>query len=219
MDPGSLRERLRHVHWIGGGSGAGKSTVARRLAERHGLVHYSTDAVMGDHAGRSTPGDSPHLHGFIAMDMDERWVHRSPETMLETFHWYRGEGFGLIVDDLLRLPAGPPVVAEGFRLLPALVRPLLAEPGQAVWLLPTPGFRRAAFASRGSLWEIAGRTGDPERALHNLLERDRMFTDRLRAETKELGLRAIEVDTTMTEDGLAGRAAQTLGLRASAPDR
>ncbi|WP_260723221.1 AAA family ATPase [Dactylosporangium roseum] len=218
MDPGSLRERLRHVYWIGGGSGAGKSTVARRLAERHGLVHYSTDAVMRDHAGRSTPGDSPHLHGFMAMDMDERWVHRSPEIMLETFHWYRGEGFGLIVEDLLRLPAGPPVVAEGFRLLPGLVRSLLAGPGHAVWLLPTPGFRRAAFDSRGSLWEIAGRTGDPERALHNLLERDRMFTDRLRVETRQLGLPAIEVDTTTTEGELAGRAAEALGLPAAPPD-
>ena len=41
------------------------------------------------------------------MDMDERWVNRSPGTMLETFHWFRGEGFGLIVEDLLRLPAEP----------------------------------------------------------------------------------------------------------------
>jgi len=24
--------------------------------------------------------------------------------MLETFHWFRGESFGLIIEDLLRLP-------------------------------------------------------------------------------------------------------------------
>jgi hypothetical protein len=57
------------------------------------------------------------------MDMDERWVSRSPEEMLETFHWFRGEGFHLIVEDLLRLPAQPAVIAEGFRLLPHLVSP------------------------------------------------------------------------------------------------
>src|SRR5215211_7577064 len=67
----------------------------------------------------------------LAMDMDERWVHRSPETMLETFHWFRGEGFGLIVEDLLRLPRVPGVVVEGIRLLPHLVKPLLSRPGQA----------------------------------------------------------------------------------------
>src|SRR5207237_2072718 len=41
-----LRERLRDVYWIGGGSGAGKSTVARRLADQYGLRRYSTDDVM-----------------------------------------------------------------------------------------------------------------------------------------------------------------------------
>lgn len=208
----ALRARLRHVCWIGGGSGAGKSTMARRIAAEHGLRLYETDQVMGDHAGRSTPEDSPFLSEFVAMDMDERWVNRSPETMLDTFHWFRGEGFDLIVEDLLSLPPEPRVVVEGFRLLPHLVKPLLTVPGQAVWLLPTPGFRRAAFESRGSLWQIAGRTSDPERALRNLLERDRLFTERLHAETKRLDLRLIEVDPTMTEDDLAGPVSTALGL-------
>src|ERR1700716_1679323 len=113
------------------------------------------------------------------MDMDERWLNRSPETMLETFHWYRGEGFGLIVEDLLSLPPEPRVIVDGFRLLPSLVKPLLAVARRAVWLLPTPDFRLAAFESRGTLWGIAGRTSDPDRALSNLLGRGPMFPERL----------------------------------------
>jgi hypothetical protein len=208
----ALRARLRHVYWIGGGSGAGKSNIARRLAARAGLRLYSTDDVMPDHASRSTPEASPFLSEFADMDMDERWVSRPPEAMLETFHWFRGEGFGLIVDDLLRLPRDHGVIAEGFRLLPRLVKPLLAVPGHAVWLLPTPGFRRAAFDSRGSLGAIAGKTSDPERALRNLLERDRMFTERLGGEARRLELRVIEVGGPMTEEDLAGRVTETLGL-------
>ena len=208
----ALRSRLRHVRWIGGGSGAGKSVIARRLAARYGLSLYATDDVMPDHARRCAPADGPLLSEFAAMGMDERWVNRSPETMLETFHWFRGEGFGLIVDDLLRRPAEPGVIAEGFRLLPRLVQPLLAGPGQAVWLLPTPGFRRAAFDRRGSSWKIAGRTSDPDRALRNLLERDRLFTERLSRETRRLGLPVIEVDTAVTEEALEGRVAEAFGL-------
>jgi 2-phosphoglycerate kinase len=208
----ALRERLRHVYWVGGGSGAGKSTIARRLAARHGLRLYATDDVMTDHARRSTSADSPFLSEFAAMDMDERWVSRPPEVMLEAFHWFRGEGFDLIVDDLLRLPVQPGVLAEGFRLLPRLVKPLLAVPDHAVWLVPTPAFRRAAFESRGSLWEIARKTSDPGRALRNLLDRDRMFTERLSGEAESLGLRVIELDTTMTEDDLAERVEGVLGL-------
>lgn len=205
-----LRARLRHVYWIGGGSGAGKSTSARRLAARHGLRVYSTDDAMRDHAARGTPADSPLLRRFAAMGMDERWVDRSPETMLETFHWFRGEGFRFIVDDLLGLSAVTPVIVEGFRLLPHLVEPLLVERNRGVWLLPTPGFRRAAFDKRG--WEIPGRTSDPGRAARNLLERDRLFTERLRQETTRLGLPVVDVDTTMSEEGLADRVGRILRL-------
>lgn len=208
----ALRARLRHVYWIGGGSGAGKSTSARDLATRHGLRVYSTDDAMRDHAGRGTPDDSPWLRRFAAMSMDERWVNRSPETMLETFHWFRGEGFRFIIDDLLELPADTPVIVEGFRLLPHLVGPLLAERNRGVWLLPTPGFRRTAFDRRG--WEIPGRTSDPERAARNLLERDRLFTERLRQEATRLGLPVIDVDTAMSEEDLVDRVGRVLRLRA-----
>ena len=119
----ALRERLEHVYWLGGGSGAGKSTVARRLAARHGLRLYATDEAMADH-----------------------------------------------------------------------------------------GRRMAAFASRGSLREIAGTTSDPEKALRHLLERDRMFTERLAEEAAGLGLRVIEVDATMSEDDLARQVTQAFGL-------
>jgi hypothetical protein len=166
--------------------------------------------------------DTPFLRAFGAMDMDERWVSRSPQVMLETFHWFRGEGFEHIVDDLLRLAgrldpvsgagAGPGVIAEGFRLLPRLVRPLLADPRHAVWLLPAPDFRRAAFESRAAPLQFWQRTSDPDRALRNLLERDRMFTARLREEASRLALPVIEVDATVTEDALVGRVAKAFGL-------
>jgi 2-phosphoglycerate kinase len=206
----ALRARLQHVYWIGAGSGAGKSTIARRIAIQHGLRVYSTDEVMADHADRSTLEDAPYLSRFMTMGMDERWVNRSPEIMLETFHWFRGEGFGLIVEDLLTLPAETGVIAEGFRLLPYLVKPLLAELGRAVWLLPTPEFRRAAFASRG--WQIPRKTSNPELAQRDLLDRDRMFTDRLLKETKRLELPAIEIDTAMDEGELASQVTQAFGL-------
>ena len=96
---------MRHVYWIGGASGSGKSTIARRLADKHGLRLYSTDEAMSDHAHRWRPEDCPNLTEWVKMSMDQRWVDRSPQTMLETFHWFQGEGFGLIIEDLLELQA------------------------------------------------------------------------------------------------------------------
>jgi 2-phosphoglycerate kinase len=208
-----LREQLQHVYWIGGGSGAGKSTIARRIAYERGLQLYATDDVMPNHARRSTPESSPLLHEFIAMDMDERWVNRSPQTMLESFHWFRGEAFGMIIDDLVRLPKQPDVIAEGFRLLPHLVQPLLATPRHAVWLLPTSEFRQAVFESRGGTqWGFIGKTSHPERALRNVLDRDAMFTNQLAEEAKRRSLNIVLIDNRITVDDLTSQVLEMFGL-------
>ena len=197
---------LQNVYWIGGGSAAGKSTIADRIAAERGLSVYSTDDVMTDHARRSSPENCPLLHEFMAMDMDERWVNRSPQLIFETFHWFRGEGFDLISEDLLRLPPEPAVIVEGFRLLPRLVEPLVPARNRAVWLLPTPEFREAVVESRGGAESgFLAKTSHPEKALRNLLERDRLFTEWLRAETARLELHALEVDTSTREDDLLKR--------------
>ena len=205
--------RLRHIRWIGGGTGAGKSTVARRLAEKYGFRLYHCDDMQSAHTARSNPTDHPMLHAFIAMTMDERWVKRTPQEMFHTFHGFHGEGFGLILEDVLDQPTDAPVLVEGYKLLPRLVAPLLSRPDQAVWLIPTPSFRRTAFESRGSLWKIAGRTSDPEMALANLLARDELYTEEVKRQAVAKPLTIIEVSGDESIDGLTTRVAQCLGIR------
>ena len=49
----TLREQLRHVYWIAGGSAAGKSTIASRVARDHGLHVYATDDVISKVMGEN----------------------------------------------------------------------------------------------------------------------------------------------------------------------
>jgi hypothetical protein len=210
-----LCARLAHVRWLGGGSGAGKSTIAARLAERHGFRLYSTDETLRRHVAGASPDRHPLAAAFVRMDMDERWLTRSPAEMVQTFHGFHDELFELIVEDLLVLPTEPPVLAEGFRLLPRLVAPLLrARNGaaQAAWLLPTAAFRRAAFDARGASWHGAQRTSDPRRAMENLLARDALFTEQVAGEATALGLQTILVDGGVTVDALTRRVEVALGL-------
>ena len=132
--------------------------------------------------------------------------------MARTFHWFQGEGFDLILEDLRRLPNDRLVVAEGFRLLPRLVQPHLSDRRHAAWLVPTPQFRREAFLRRRGPDAFWSATRDPERALANLLERDRMFTDALVEEAARGGLALLPVDGTRTPDELAAELAMRLGL-------
>lgn len=186
--------------------------MTRLLAERFGARLYSTDATIGVHSDRLHAAAAPLLELFRRKDMDERWVRRDPLTMYRTFPWFHGEGFDLVLDDLRQLPDDRLALAEGFRLLPQLVRPHLSDPRHAVWLLPTPGFREAAFARRGAADAFWLRSSDPDRALANLLERDRIFTDELAGESVRTGVGVVHVDGTRAIEDVAGQLAALFGL-------
>ncbi|GAB3404755.1 P-loop nucleotide/nucleoside kinase family protein [Flindersiella endophytica] len=123
---------LSNVLWIGGPAAAGKTTVSRLLARRHGLRWYSVDDHTWQYwdraeaAGIALPSDGPG-------DFD-----RGP----------------MIREDLLAMP-WPLVVVEGAFVSPELARPA----GHAVWLMPSQEEQRARLEKRhpkgvhhGYLW-------------------------------------------------------------------
>jgi hypothetical protein len=81
--------------------------------------------------------------------------------------------------------------------------------------LPSDDFRAFAVDKRAKETGRPGfihQTSDPERAARNLVERERMFADRLREETRELGLQAITVDAAGPESESVRRVAGLFGL-------
>jgi cytidylate kinase len=210
---------LDHVRWVGGGSGAGKTTLTRRLAERFGLRLYSTDVAISAHATRLSDAAAPLLDDFRGMRMDQRWVHRDPPTMFRTFPWFHGEGFDLVIEDLQALAASGVVLAEGFRLLPHLVRPHLTNPQHAVWLIPTPHFRQSAFTQRSASEAFWLQTSDPHRALANLLERDRIFTAAVATDAASNRLATLVIDGSRSIEDEADDLAVRFGLQQEPAER
>ena len=204
---------LPRIYWLGGGSGAGKTTIAQLIADQNGYELYSTDSAMGDHSSRCSAIDCPQLEIFKGMTMDERWADRTPQVMLDTFHWFQGEGFKFIIDDLKNIPSEKTVIVEGFRLLPSLVKPHLRSKKSGLWMIPTPEFRSQAFSQRGTTWDIPNKTSCPERSLTNLLARDAMFTKRLQKEAQGVDCQTVVVDGSMSEEDLFLKVSELLGLQ------
>jgi len=198
----SLAARLTHVRWIAGGTGAGKSTVARVLARRFDAVVYDGDRAERDWLPRCAPEKHPHLHAGIGLSKAERAA-RSPEEMFDGMASRHGETIGFVVEDLLAMPNHRPILVDWFGNTPRDIAPLLTWPEQAVFLLPAKEFREQVLGARFS---------DPARAranwgnvdgLPNRLGRDALWDAEVRRQAAETGLPVVDVDGTRDPDAIA----------------
>jgi len=85
--------------------GAGKTTVATRIARRYGLRWYGADTQTWAHRDRALGEGHPAALRWEALTPAERWETATPTEVLEmSLHAERGT---MIVDDVQRLPRAP----------------------------------------------------------------------------------------------------------------
>src|SRR5690242_13534786 len=104
---------LSHVLWIGGSPCAGKSTIGHNIARSHVFLGYFLDPMARNHLKRRLAQDDEKMAAFLKLTMDQRWVERLVDTLVEEVLESWPKEAQLAVEDLLAMPKDWFIVAEG----------------------------------------------------------------------------------------------------------
>jgi hypothetical protein len=189
---------LAHIYWIGGSPCAGKSTIARMLGEKYGFEVYSVDDYYTSHLQRANPREHPTWVSLRPKTWDEIWMRPVETLVAEEFDYYRQE-WSLIQEDLASLPGGKTILAEGTSFIPETAGSILADPAQAVWIVPAEAFQRTHYPRRGQWVQgILSQCSQPEQAFQNWMDRDVCFARQIEDQVRQAGLNLLVVDGEKT---------------------
>jgi 2-phosphoglycerate kinase len=172
------------VYWIGGSPCAGKSSIARLLAARHGLLHFECDARV------PSPPDPPELPTCERLARPPEWQ------AAREVEFYRGRFDFLLASLPPSLSSEERVLVEGADLLPDLLDARGVPMNNAIWIVPTPDFQLRYYAARDWVAEYVAECADPAQAFANWMRRDMLFADHVRAQAAVVGGRVVVVDGT-----------------------
>lgn len=168
--------------WVGGGQGAGKTTLAWGLSRAYDLPLHGIDLWTYDHQARMTAAGSL-----------EEQLARGPEAAADAFESHSRLRLALVLDDIAERDLDKvPAIVEGPQLMPGFAAQL--PQGWCVWLLPDPSRTTTVREERWQKKEaLAGRpVAGRSRALL-ISRRDAILTSRIRRSAVLAGRPVIEV--------------------------
>ena len=205
------------LYWVVGGSGAGKSTICKALADQFAVPIYDMDAhVYGSYHARFTQERHPANNAWTESPNGLEWLLDMSWEEFKSFNQAAlPEYLDLLVEDLRGTAPGEKLLVDGGICHPALVA--RAIPARQILCLAAP-----ETTSRG-VWEddderltmrdYVYQLPNPEEAWHKFLDFDERITQTILEECIENAIPVCTRRTGEPVDEFAARAASLLGLQ------
>jgi hypothetical protein len=145
------------------------------------------------------------------MGWNEIWSRPVPVQVQEELAYYR-ELFEMIVQDLLDVEPGRPILAEGAALLPELFADCGIDPQRVLYLVPTFEFQVHHYSQRAFIQGILQECEHPEQAFVNWMKRDHLFGKQVLCQAESRGFETILVDGEQSIEELFEQICRHFGL-------
>ena len=202
---------LDRMYWIGGSPCAGKSTVARLLADAHDLVAVECDRDSEARLTAMAAAELPAHTELTGLGTCQRLA-RPPQWQADLEVAFYREQFDFLRGELAGLATSRPVVVEGADLLPELLVALGVLPQRSVWVVPTPEFQLRYYSTRAWVRPYLAGCPEPERAFTNWMRRDMIFAEYVTRTARQHGGTVLVVDGSAPVEATAERVARHFGL-------
>lgn len=198
------------LYIIGGGPGAGKTTIARELAQRFNLQYVKADDFAQDHQEKADKLKSPINYAINQLEDEERPLHLLE---LNSAHELarQTELFFMLLEEITARNIDGAII-EGNCLRPELVSKHVDFDHHAIWLIPTNGFLRHNSPQRTWLPDILKKSSDPDKTMSEWIERDIQHNTFVRDQAKLYDLPYIDVDGTQSIEHVTDQVVENFNL-------
>lgn len=105
-----LKHHLKNVYIVGGNACSGKSTMAKRIAEKYGFLLYQMDEQYSQHRKIANLDNQPAM--CYPRDDIEAFVNRPVEEYANSLQAAIKEEVPMVLLDLIQLPKDRPIIAD-----------------------------------------------------------------------------------------------------------
>ena len=168
---------MNNMYFIPGSPCCGKSTLARRLAEKHGLIYVCCDDYQDEFLLRGQREGIPEIAQLAERfysSLDGMWLRSAQELFSDELGYYEA-AFSWLMEKLAETDR--PLIAEGAALLPHRLKELGIKENQVLCMIPTEDFQRTQYARREWVAPYLAGCSDPETAFDNWMARDALMAD------------------------------------------